>query len=58
MTQLTQEQKYNMLRDAKRSGANLSREDEQFIQDYAMEKLNKTLSKPDTLAVFKRMKDR
>ena len=58
MSQLTQEQKYNMLRDANRTGTKLNNDEEQFIQDFAQEKLNKTLSQPNVLDVFKRVKDR
>ena len=65
MSCLSQEQRYNMLRDIKR-GINiasvpnrcLTAEEEEFIQDYAMQKLNETLSEPDIMAVLQRMKDR
>jgi len=65
MSFISQEQRYNMLRDIKR-GTNIERlhnrcltaEEEEFIQDYAMQKLNETLSEPDIMAVLKRMKDR
>jgi hypothetical protein len=65
MSFISQEQRYNMLRDIKR-GTNieslhnrcLTAEEEEFIQDYAMQKLNETLSEPDIMAVLKRMKDR
>jgi hypothetical protein len=61
---LIQEQRYNMLRDIKRGNIvsfpqrNLTVEEEEFIQDYAMQKLNETLSEPDIMAVLQRMKDR
>lgn len=64
MSCLSQEQRYNMLRDIKRgnivsfSQRNLTVEEEEFIQDYAMQKLNETLSEPDIMAVLQRMKDR
>ena len=58
MNNLTKEQEYNFLRNIKRAGAKLSSEQEQFIQDYAQKKLHKTLSQPDVMDVFKRLKDR
>lgn len=64
MSCLSQEQRYNMLRDIKRgnivsfSQRNLTVEEEEFIQDYAMQKLYETLSEPDIMAVLQRMKDR
>lgn len=64
MSCLSQEQRYNMLRDIKRGNIvsfpqrNLTAEEEEFIQDYAMQKLNETLSEPDIMAVLQRMKDR
>ncbi len=64
MSFLTKEQRYEMLRGIKR-GTNpslpkgpLTQEEEQFIQDFAMEKLNEVLSDPEVMAVFKRMKER
>lgn len=36
----------------------LTAEEEQFIQDYAQEKLFEILEDPEVMAVFKRMKDR
>lgn len=36
----------------------LSEEEEQFIQDYAMQKLQDVLSDPEVMAVFQRLKDR
>lgn len=36
----------------------LTAEEEQFIQDFAMEKLNELLADPEIMAVFKRMKER
>lgn len=41
-----------------REGSLLTEEEEQFIQDYAFEKLAEALSDPEVMAVFKRMKDR
>ena len=64
MSCLVQEQRYNMLRDIKRGNIvsfpqrNLTVEEEEFIQDYAMQKLNETLSEPDIMAVLQRMKNR
>lgn len=58
MSNLTKEQEYNFLRNIKRAGAKLSNEQEQFIQDYAQKKLEKLLSQPDELDLFKRLKDR
>lgn len=64
MSCLSQEQRYNMLRDIKRGNIvsfpqrHLTAEEEEFIQDYAMQKLNETLSEPDIMAVLQRMKDR
>ena len=64
MSCLSQEQRYNMLRDIKRGNIvsfpqrNLTVEEEEFIQDYAMQKLYETLSEPDIMAVLQRMKDR
>ncbi len=57
MNNLTKEQEYNFLRNIKRAGAKLSSEQEQFIQGYAQKKLQKTLSQPDVMDVFKRLKD-
>jgi hypothetical protein len=36
----------------------LTPEEEQFIQDYALEKLKSVLEDPEVMAVFHRMKDR
>jgi hypothetical protein len=58
MNTLTKEQEYNFLRNIKRAGAKLSSEQEQFIQDYTQKKLHKTMSQPDELDLFNRMKDR
>ena len=61
MSFLTREQRYQMLTAIKRgtrSGSPLTAEEEQFIQDYAAEKLKEVLSDPEVMAVFKRMKDR
>ena len=35
----------------------LTQEEEDFIQEFAQEKLNELLSDPEIMAVFKRMKD-
>ena len=61
MSFLTREQRYTMLCAIKRGareGSPLTAEEEQFIQDYAMEKLTEILQDPEIMAVFKRMKDR
>lgn len=64
MSFFTREQRYEMLKAIKRGGnpnlpkGPLTKEEEDFIQDYAMEKLNKTLSDPEVMAVFHRMRDR
>lgn len=61
MSFLSREQRYEMLKAVKSgrlAGAPLTAEEEQFIQDYAAEKLREMLSDPEVMAVFKRMKDR
>lgn len=58
MSFLTREQRYELLKSIKRQGGVLSVEEEDFIQDYALEKLTDLLSDPEVMAVFKRMKDR
>ncbi len=61
MSFFTREQRYQMLCAIKRGareGSPLTAEEEQFIQDYAFEKLTEILQDPEIMAVFKRMKDR
>ena len=61
MSFFTREQRYEMLCAIKRGtrqGAPLTKEEEDFIQDFAQEKLNEILSDPEIMAVFRRMKDR
>lgn len=61
MSFFTRQQRYDMLCAIKRGtcqGSQLTAEEEQFIQDFAMEKLTEVLSDPEVMAVFKRMKDR
>ncbi len=61
MSFFTREQRYTMLCAIKRGarkGSPLTAEEEQFIQDYAFEKLTEILQDPEIMAVFKRMKDR
>lgn len=58
MSFLTREQRYELLKSIKRQGGVLSVEEEDFIMDYAWEKLQEVLSDPEVMAVFKRMKDR
>ena len=63
MSFLSRQQRYELLCKMKRATDmtmrwKLSEEEEQFIQDYALEKLQETLSDPEVMAVFKRMKDR
>lgn len=66
---MTRQERYNFLSSIKRTKGTdrikpefadyeLTAEEEQFIQDFAMEKLNATLSDPEVMAVFKRLKDR
>ena len=61
MSFFTREQRYEMLKAIKRGtreGSPLTAEEEQFIQDFAFEKLTEVLSDPEVKAVFERMKDR
>jgi hypothetical protein len=61
MSFFTREQRYTMLCAIKRGareGSPLTAEEEQFIQDFAQEKLFELLEDPEIMAVFKRMKDR
>ena len=68
MSFFTRDQRYQMLCAIKRSGRvtasgiakndELTAEEEQFIQDFAQEKLFEILEDPEVMAVFKRMKDR
>ena len=61
MSFFTREQRYQMLTAIKRGdrqGTALAAEEEQFIQDYAQEKLFEILEDPEVMAVFRRMKDR
>lgn len=58
MSFFTREQRYTMLCAIKRRGEALSVEEEDFIQDFAFEKLTDVLSDPEVMAVFKRMKDK
>ena len=61
MSFFTRQQRYEMLCAIKRGareGSPLTTEEEQFIQDFAFEKLTETLSDPEVMAVFERMKDR
>ena len=68
MSFFTREQRYQMLCAIKRGGRvtasgiakndSLTQEEEDFIQDYAFEKLTEVLKDPEVMAVFKRMKDR
>jgi hypothetical protein len=61
MSFFTRQQRYEMLTAIKRgarSGSPLTAEEEQFIQDFAMEKLTELLQDPEIMAVFKRLKDR
>lgn len=61
MSFFTREQRYEFLKAIKMRkfpGMVLTAEEEQFIQDYAFEKLTEVLSDPEVKAVFERMKDR
>lgn len=61
MSFLSKEQRYEMLKDIKYgSNSNLPKgpltaEEEQFIFDYASEKLRKVLSDPEVMAAFKKI---
>lgn len=61
MSFFTREQRYTMLCAIKRGvkvGSPLTVEEEQFIQDFAFEKLTEILKDPEIMAVMKRLKDR
>lgn len=65
MSFLTPDQRYNMLCAIKHGHDNpnlpkgpLTTDEERFVQDYAWEKLQKTLSDPEVMAVFERLKDK
>ena len=61
MAFFTREQRYEMLKGIKQGksqGSPLTKDEEQFIQDYALEKLNSLLEDPEVMAAFRRMKDR
>jgi hypothetical protein len=68
MSFLSKQQRYELLTSIKRVRGTsrakpgwdreLTQEEEDFIQDYAAEKLREVLSDPEVMAVFKRMKDR
>lgn len=61
MSFFTREQRYTMLCAIKRGtreGSQLTAEEEQFIQDFAFEKLTEILQDPEVRAVFERMKER
>ena len=69
MSFMTRQERYTFLTSIKRNKGTdrikpefanyvLTQEEEDFIQDFAQEKLNELLSDPEILAVFRRMKDR
>ena len=69
MSFMTRQERYTFLTSIKRNQGTdrikpefanykLTQEEEDFIQDFAQEKLNELLSDPEIMAVFKRMKDR
>ena len=61
MSFFAREQRYEMLcaiKRGQRQGTTLTAEEEQFIQDYAQEKLFEILEDPEVMAVLKRLKDR
>ena len=66
MSFFTREQRYEMLCAIKRGAkvnpnlpvTPLTAEEEQFIQDFAFEKLTEILKDPEVMAVMKRLKDR
>ena len=58
MSTFTPEQRYEMLATKTRKGIPLTKEEEQFVLDFAAAKLRRTLSDPKVMAVFIRMKDR
>lgn len=68
MSFMTRQERYTFLTSIKRAMGtgramphwpkSLTEEEEQFIQDFAAEKLNELLADPEIMAVFKRLKDR
>jgi hypothetical protein len=61
MSFFTRQQRYEMLCAIKRGdrqGTALTAEEDQFIQDFAFEKLTELLKDPEIMAVMKRLKDR
>ena len=69
MSFMTRQERYTFLTSVKRNKGTdrikpefanytLTQEEEDFIQDFAQEKLNELLSDPEIMAVFRRMKDR
>jgi hypothetical protein len=61
MSFFTREQRYEMLCAIKRGtrqGASLTKDEEQFIRDFAQEKFDELLRDPEVLAVLQRMRDR
>lgn len=62
MSFFTREQRYTMLcaikRGAMPSHSPLTADEEQFIQDYAFEKLTEVLSDPEVKAALERLKDK
>lgn len=61
MSFFTREQRYEMLcaiKRGRRQGAPLTAEEEQFIQDFAQEKLLDLLKDPEVMAVMLRLKNR
>lgn len=68
MSIMSRQDRYNYLCSIKRAMGtdkamphwpkSLTQEEEQFIQDFAMEKLNELLADPEIMAVFRRLKDR
>jgi hypothetical protein len=62
MSFLSRQQRYEFLCAVKKgllgNNPQLTQEEEQFVQDYALERLKDALSNPETMEVFKRMKDK
>ena len=69
MSFMTRQERYTFLTSIKRNRGTdrikpqfanyqLTQEEEDFIQEFATEKLNELLSDPEIMAVFQRMKDR
>ena len=61
MSFLSRLQRYEFLKAVKQHtfpGMVLTKEEDQFIQDFAFEKLTEILSDPEVKAVFERIKDR